>query len=170
MKVHLPDGTELELQDGATGLDCARSIGERLAKVAAAIEVDGEIRDLRLPLDDGARVRILRVGDEEALPVLRHSAAHVLAEAVRHLYPGVKISIGPAIESGFYYDFDFPDPVGEADLAEIENEMRRILKTRHAFERADVDRDAIRARFVAEDEAYKVELIDDLPTDEPLTV
>jgi len=170
MKVHLPDGTELELAAGASGLDCARAIGERLAKAAAAIEVDGELRDLRLPLHDGARVRILRVGDEEALPVLRHSTAHVLAEAVRHLYPGVKISIGPAIESGFYYDFDFPEPVGEADLQRIEEEMRRILKQRHPFERADVDRDEIRERFVAEDEAYKVELIDDLPADEPLTV
>ena len=170
MRVHLPDGTELELPDGSTGLDCARAIGERLAKVSAAIEVDGEIRDLRLPLPDGAHVRILRVGDEEALPVLRHSTAHVLAEAARHLYPGVKISIGPAIESGFYYDFDFPEPVGEADLQRIEQEMRKILKQRHVFERADVDRDEIRGRFVAEDEPFKVELIDDLPADEPLTV
>ncbi len=170
MRVHLPDGTELELPDGATGLDCARAIGERLAKVSAAIEVDGEIRDLRLPLFDGAHVRILRVGDDEALPVLRHSTAHVLAEAARHLYPGVKISIGPAIESGFYYDFEFPETVGEADLERIEQEMRRILKQRHAFERADVDREEIRGRFVAEEEPYKVELIDDLPVDEPLTV
>ena len=77
MKVHLPDGTELELPDGATGLDCARAIGERLAEATAAVEVDGEVRDLRLPLPDGAHVRILRVGDEEALPILRHSPAPV---------------------------------------------------------------------------------------------
>ncbi len=170
MKVHLPDGTELELPDGATGLDCARAIGERLAKATAAVEVDGELRDLRLPLPDGAHVRIIRVGDPEALAVLRHSTAHVLAEAARHVFPGVKISIGPAIDNGFYYDFDFPEQIGEADLERLEDEMRRILKTRHAFERATVERDAIRGRFVEEDEAYKVELIDDLPADEPLTV
>ena len=170
MKVHLPDGTELELEDGATGLDCARAIGERLAKVTAAIEVDGEVRDLRLPLPDGANVKILRVGDEEALPILRHSTAHVLAEATRHVFPGVKISIGPAIDNGFYYDFEFPEQIGEADLRRIEDEMRRILKQKHAFTRETTDRDTIRQRFVDEDEAYKVELIDDLPADEPLTV
>ena len=170
MKVHLPDGTALDLPDGATGLDCARAIGERLAKAAAAIEVDGELRDLRLPLPDGATVRILRVGDPEALPVLRHSTAHVLAEAARHVFPGVKISIGPAIDNGFYYDFDFPEQIGEADLKRLEDEMRRILKTRHPFERGTVEREEIRQRFVDEDEGYKVELIDDLPVDEPLTV
>ncbi|MGI9117527.1 MAG: threonine--tRNA ligase [Gaiellales bacterium] len=170
MKVHLPDGTELELADGATGLDCARAIGERLAKATAAIEVDGEVRDLRLPLPDGAHVRILRVGDEEALPILRHSTAHVLAEAARHVFPGVKISIGPAIDNGFYYDFEFPEQIGEADLVRIEDEMRRILKQKHAFTRETTDRETIRQRFVDEDEAYKVELIDDLPVDEPLTV
>ncbi|MGA0123068.1 MAG: threonine--tRNA ligase [Gaiellales bacterium] len=170
MKVHLPDGTELELPDGATGLDCARAIGERLAKATAAVEVDGELRDLRLPLPDGAHVRIIRVGDPEALPVLRHSTAHVLAEAARHVFPGVKISIGPAIDNGFYYDFDFPEQIGEADLKRLEDEMRRILKQRHAFTRETTEREEIRSRFVAEDEAYKVELIDDLPADEPLTV
>ncbi len=170
MKVHLPDGTALELADGATGLDCARAIGDRLAKVTAAVEVNGEVWDLRLPLPDGATIKILRVGDEEALPILRHSTAHVLAEAARHVFPGVKISIGPAIDNGFYYDFDFPETVGEADLLRIENEMRKILKQKHAFTRTTTDRDTIRQRFVDEGETYKVELIDDLVTDEPLTV
>lgn len=170
MKVHLPNGTALELSDGATGLDCARAIGDRLAKVTAAVEVNGEVWDLRLPLPDGATIKILRVGDEEALPILRHSTAHVLAEAARRVFPGVKISIGPAIDNGFYYDFDFPETVGEADLLRIENEMRKILKQKHAFTRTTTDRDTIRQRFVDEGETYKVELIDDLPTDEPLTV
>ncbi len=170
MKVHLPDGTALELSDGATGLDCARAIGDRLAKVTAAVEVNGAVWDLRLPLPDGATIKILRVGDEEALPILRHSTAHVLAEAARHVFPGVKISIGPAIDNGFYYDFDFPETVGEADLLRIENEMRKILKQKHAFTRTTTDRDTIRQRFVDEGETYKVELIDDLVTDEPLTV
>ncbi len=170
MKVHLPDGTALELSDGATGLDCAHAIGDRLAKVTAAVEVNGAVWDLRLPLPDGATIKILRVGDEEALPILRHSTAHVLAEAARHVFPGVKISIGPAIDNGFYYDFDFPETVGEADLLRIENEMRKILKQKHAFTRTTTDRDTIRQRFVDEGETYKVELIDDLVTDEPLTV
>ncbi len=170
MKVHLPDGTALELADGATGLDCARAIGDRLAKVTAAVEVNGEVWDLRLPLPDGATIKILRVGDEEALPILRHSTAHVLAEATRRVFPGVKISIGPAIDNGFYYDFDFPETVGEADLVRIENEMRKILKQKHAFTRTTTDRETIRQRFVDEGETYKVELLDDLATDEPLTV
>ncbi len=110
MQVHLPDGSALELPDGATGLDVAQAIGPRLAKATAAVEVDGELRDLRLPVPDGAHVQILRVGDAEALPVLRHSTAHVLAEAARHVYPGVKVTIGPAIDSGFYYDFRSPSP------------------------------------------------------------
>ncbi len=170
MQVHLPDGSALELPDGATGLDVAQAIGPRLAKATAAVEVDGELRDLRLPVPDGAHVKILRVGDPEALPVLRHSTAHVLAEAARHVYPGVKVTIGPAIDGGFYYDFLFPEPVGEEALERIENEMRRILKTEHAFTREVVDRDAARARFEGEGERFKVELIDDLPPGETITL
>src|SRR5690348_9128706 len=98
MHVKLPDGSQLEVADGASGLDVARAIGPRLAAATAAVKVDGEVRDLRLPVPDGASFAVLRVGDAEALSVLRHSTAHVLAEAVRHLYPGVQITIGPAIE------------------------------------------------------------------------
>src|SRR3954454_15480841 len=127
MQVTLPDGKALELADGATGLDAARAIGPGLADASAAVEVDGELRDLRLPLPDGAHLRILRVGDKEALAVLRHSTAHVLAEAVQHLWPGTKVAIGPAIDDGFYYDFEFAEPPSEGDLARIEEEMRAIL-------------------------------------------
>jgi threonyl-tRNA synthetase len=170
MFVTLPDGSRLELPDGATGLDAAAAIGPRLAAATAAVKVDGELRDLRLPLPDGARFEVVRVGDEGALAVLRHSAAHVLAEAVRHLYPGVKITIGPAIANGFYYDFDFPEPVTEDDLGRIEDEMRRILSSgEYAFTREQVTRAEARERFVAENEPYKVELIDDLPDGEAIT-
>jgi threonyl-tRNA synthetase len=170
MHVTLPDGQRLELEDGATGLDAALAIGPRLAAATAAVKVDGELRDLRLPLPDGARFEVVRVGDADALGVLRHSTAHVLAEAARHLYPGVKITIGPPIANGFYYDFDFPEPITEDDLGRIEDEMRRILKAgEHPFRREQVTRDDARARFVAEAEPYKVELIDDLPADEPIT-
>jgi threonyl-tRNA synthetase len=171
MQVTLPDGAALELPDGATGLDAARAIGPKLAEATAAVEVDGVLRDLRLPLADGARLRILRVGDEDALRVLRHSTAHVLAEAVQHLYPGTKIAIGPAIDDGFYYDFEFPGaPPGEADLERIEAEMRRILATGpHPIVRSLTTREEAVARFETEHESYKVELAEGLPEGEEIT-
>ena len=124
MKAILPDGNELDLPEGASGLDAARAIGPRLADATAAVEVDGELRDLRLPLPEGSHLRILRVGDAEALPVLRHSTAHLMAEAVQHLWPGTKVAIGPSIDDGFYYDFEFAEPPGESDLARISSSMR----------------------------------------------
>ena len=166
-KAILPDGNELDLPDGASGLDAARAIGPRLADATAAVEVDGELRDLRLPLPDDAHLRILRVGDDDALPVLRHSTAHLMAEAVQHLWPGTKVAIGPAIEDGFYYDFDFPETPGEADLARIEDEMRAILKRGpHAYERIVTTREDAVARFAAEGETYKVEIAEALPEGE----
>src|SRR3954468_31428 len=141
MHVTLPDGTQLELPDGASGLDAAAKIGPRLAKAAAAVEVDGELRDLRLALPDGASLRILTVGEADALPVLRHSTAHVMAQAVQQLWPGTKVAIGPAIENGFYYDFEFPEPISEDDLAKVEDQMRRILKHGpYTFERQHTTR------------------------------
>jgi threonyl-tRNA synthetase len=171
MQVTLPDGAALELPDGATGLDAARAIGPKLAEATAAVEVDGALRDLRLPLEDGARLRILRVGDEDALRVLRHTTAHVLAEAVKHLYPNARIAIGPAIEDGFYYDFEFPDgPPGEADLERIEAEMRKILAAGpHSIVRSLTTREEAVARFRGEDERYKVELAEGLPEGEEIT-
>src|SRR5262249_49956121 len=119
MHVVLPDNSQLELPDGATGLDAARSIGPKLAEQAVLVRADGQMQDLRRPLHDGAHIQILTVRDahdQDALYVLRHSSAHLLAEAVRRLYPGVKVAIGPPIENGFYYDFEFPEPIGEDDL------------------------------------------------------
>jgi threonyl-tRNA synthetase len=164
VKVFLPDGTELKLPDGATGTDAARAIGEGLARAAIAVAWDGQIRDLTTPLSDGAQIRILTERDPEALEVIRHDAAHVLATAVKELYPGVKISIGPPIDNGFYYDFDFPDgvSVGEDDLARIEQKMREHIKADEKFERSDVSSAEALERFKAEDEPYKVELIEDL--------
>src|SRR5438132_8038422 len=131
MRVRLPDGSALELPDGASGLDAASAIGPRLAKDAVLVRMDGRVQDLRLPLEDGQRIQILTTrdaSDPDALAVLRHSSAHLLAEAVRRLYPGVKIAIGPPIENGFYYDFDFPEPIHEEDLARIEAEIGKELK------------------------------------------
>src|SRR5271167_2980709 len=170
--VTLPDGKALELEDGATGADAAAAIGPGLARAALAVEVGGadaggdpEVRDLARGLPDGARVAILtsRSG-EKALELIRHDAAHVLATAVMELYEGVKISIGPPIEGGFYYDFEFPDgtAVSEADLPRIEERMRAHIKAAEAFEREDVPVAQARERFLAERQDYKVELIDDL--------
>jgi threonyl-tRNA synthetase len=135
MRIGLPDGTDLELENGATGLDVANAIGPRLAQAAVAVGVGDEVRDLRLPLAEGDRVRILTSRDAEALPVLRHSTAHVMAEAVLHLWPDAKVAIGPAIADGFYYDFQFPEPISSDDLGRIEQEMRRILAQEHPFVR-----------------------------------
>ena len=163
MNVTLPDGSALELPDGASTLDAARAIGPRLAEQAVLARVDGEPRDLRLPLSDGATLEILTTRDRDdpdALAVLRHSAAHLLAEAVRRLHPEVKVAIGPPIENGFYYDFEFPEPITEADLGVIEEEIRRELAEGRRWERIEVERDDARARFEAENEPYKVELVD----------
>ena len=163
MKVILPDATELELPDGSSGLDAARAIGPKLAEQAVLVKADGVPQDLRLPLADGARLQILTTRDTQdpdALAVLRHSAAHLLAEAVRRLYPGVKVAIGPPIENGFYYDFDFPTPINDADLEAIEAEVNRELAEGRTWEREEISADEARARFEAEGEPYKVELVD----------
>jgi threonyl-tRNA synthetase len=173
MKVELPDGTELELPEGATGADAAAAIGPGLAKAALAVKVDGELRDLgrRLPETDGrpAKLEVIteRSGDE-ALELIRHDAAHVLATAVMELYPGVKISIGPPIEDGFYYDFDFPDGVvlSDADFERIEAKMAEHIAADEPFVRDDVSVQQARERFVDESQDYKVELIDDLVRDQ----
>jgi threonyl-tRNA synthetase len=163
MKVVLPDNSELELPDGASGLDAARAIGPKLAEQAVLVRVDGRVQDLRAPLADGEQIALLTTRDRQdpdALAVLRHSSAHLLAEAVRRLYPGVKIAIGPPIENGFYYDFDFPQPVHEEDLERIEEEIRRELKEGRSWERSEISREEAKERFAAEDEPYKVELVD----------
>ena len=162
MKVVLPDQSELELPDGATGLDAARAIGPKLAEQAVLVRSNGRVQDLRLPLQDGQPIQILTTrdaADPDALAVLRHSSAHLLAEAVRRLYPGVKIAIGPSIENGFYYDFEFPEPIRDEDLPRIEEEIRRELDEGRQWTREEVSAEEARERFEAENEPYKVELV-----------
>src|SRR4051812_40135707 len=122
MRVTLPDGSTKDLDDGASGADLAASIGPGLARAALAVKVDGHMRDLGAPLPDGATVEIVTERSPESLELIRHDTAHVLAAAVLDLYPGTRISIGPPIEDGFYYDFQFPDGVviRENDLAALE--------------------------------------------------
>src|SRR5919204_5248155 len=166
--VKLPDGASLELADGATGADAAAAIGARLAKEALAVRVDGEVRDLATPLEDGERIEILTAGRPEALEVLRHDCAHVLAEAVVELWPGTKVSIGPPIESGFYYDFEFPDGFrpSDEDLGPIEERMAAHIDADEPFERSEIPTAEAIERFRGEGQPYKVELIEDLIRDE----
>lgn len=163
MRVILPDERELELPEGATGLDAACAIGARLADEAVLVRTNGDVRDLRLPLRDGERIQILTTrdrDDRDALFVLRHSAAHLLAEAARRLFPGTRVAIGPPIENGFYYDFEFPEPITEDDLARLEEEVKREIAEGREWERIEASRDEARRRFEAEGETYKVELVD----------
>jgi threonyl-tRNA synthetase len=163
MRVILPDSSELELPEGATGLDAAAAIGPKLAKEAVLLRSNGRVQDLRLPLEAGQQIQILTTRDKDdpdALAVLRHSAAHLLAEAVRRLYPGVKIAIGPPIENGFYYDFEFPEPIGEDALERIEEEIRRELQEGRAWERREISADEAKRLFAEQGEDYKVELVD----------
>src|SRR5215203_7073227 len=163
MKVVLPDSSELELPAGATGLDAARAIGPKLAEQAILLRSNRHVQDLRLPLEDGQQIQILTTRDThdpDALYVLRHSAAHLLAEAVRRLYPGTKIAIGPPIENGFYYDFEFPEPIGEDALEKIEAEIQRELKEGRSWEREEISAEDAKKLFSQEGEEYKVELVD----------
>jgi threonyl-tRNA synthetase len=168
MQVTLPDGTPLKLEDGATGADAARAIGEGLARAALAVRQNGMLRDLSAPLEDGAPLEIVTAKSDDALELIRHDAAHVLAESVLELYPGTKVSIGPPIEDGFYYDFDFPEDVkvSEADLERIEQRMREHINADETFEREDVTTAAALERFRDDGQDYKVELIEDLIRDE----
>jgi threonyl-tRNA synthetase len=164
MRILLPDETELQLDDGATGADAAAEIGAGLARAALAVKADGRLQDLTAPLHDGARLEIVTPSSADALELLRHDTAHVLAAAVMDLYPGVKISIGPPIEQGFYYDFEFPDGVtiSDADFERIEAKMREHVKADERFVREDVNVGEALERFVRQDQPYKVELIEDL--------
>jgi threonyl-tRNA synthetase len=161
MKVRLPDDSELELPDGSTGLDAARAIGPKLAEQAVLIRSNGRVQDLRLPLAEGEPIQILTTRDTrdpDALAVLRHSAAHLLAEAVTQLYPGVKLAIGPPIENGFYYDFEFREPIHEEDLERIQAEIDRELTEGREWVRQEISREDARRLFA--NDPYKAELVD----------
>src|SRR5216117_4464267 len=138
IQVVLPDGSKKALPAGATGADLARAVGPGLAKAALAIRVNGEVRDLQRPLSDGVKVSILTDKDPQALDVLRHSSAHVLATAVRQLFPKAQIGFGPPIEDGFYYDFDIGRPFTPEDLEAIEKKMAEVTKQDYVFTREEV--------------------------------
>lgn len=160
--VKLPDGTQKQLQDGATAADLAQLIGPGLARAAMASVVNGTVRDLRFPLAEGDTVRLLTTKDPESLEVLRHSAAHILAQAVQNLWPGTKVATGPTVENGFYYDLDVPNhKLTPDDFPKIEAEMQRIAKSGQVFERYMIpDIPARLAEFKQSGERYKAEILD----------
>jgi threonyl-tRNA synthetase len=163
----LPDGATREVPAGTLPRDVVAGIGERLLRAAVAVEVEGEVQDLVTPLRRGGRFRVLTEKDPRALEVLRHSAAHVLATAVRRLRPDARIGFGPAIEDGFYYDFGVEKPFTPEDLAEFEAEMRRVAAEKLPFERSELSRD--QARNVFRDDPLKLERLADLPEDEVIS-
>lgn len=168
IRLTLPDGSVRELPAGSTGHDVARAIGPGLAKAALAIRVDGEVWDLARPIEQDATIAVLTERDAAALEVLRHSAAHVLATAVRTIFPGAGIGFGPPIEDGFYYDFEVPRPFTPEDLGRIEEVMRGVCEADYPFVREEVDRAEANRRFA--DDPLKLERIAELGDDETISV
>ena len=168
IRVTLPDGSEKRIPTGSTGADLANAIGPGLAKAALAARVDGQVWDLARPLPDGAKVAIVTDKDPQALDVLRHSSAHVLATAVRQLFPQAQIGFGPPIEDGFYYDFQVERPFGPDDLEAIEKKMVEVVKADYPFVREEVSRAEAKTRF--KEDPLKLERIEDLGADEVISV
>jgi len=169
MKVMLKDGFSMEFENGVSVLDVAKAISEGLARAACAAKVNGEVVDIRTELDGDCELEILTFRDEEGKKAFRHTASHVMAQAVKRLYPDVKLAIGPAIDDGFYYDFDKAEAFSAEELADIEKEMKKIVKENIKIERFTLPRaEAIKLMEEA-GEPYKVELIEDLPEDAELS-
>ncbi|WP_420447899.1 threonine--tRNA ligase [Candidatus Palauibacter sp.] len=170
ISIKLPDGSSRELPRGSSAADLAAAIGPGLARAAVAARVNGALTDLSAPLLDGAEVAIVTRSDEDpdALYVLRHSAAHALATAVRELYPGAGIGFGPPIDDGFYYDFEVPAPFTPEDLEKIERTMAEVAGADDPFERREVSRDEALELFA--DDALKLERLDEIPADEAISV
>ena len=158
----LPDGSIKQVVAGSTALDLAASIGPRLAQAAVAARLNGALVDLSRPITAPAKVEILTLKSPEALEIVRHSTAHLLAAAVQQLYPGTKVTIGPAIDSGFYYDFDMPKPLTEDDLPAVEKRMAELIAKGDAFSRYELPAAEAQAKFDAMGEGYKSEIIRDL--------
>lgn len=165
VKVTLKDGSVREYPAGTTVLEIAKSISQGLAREALAGKVNGKIVDLSYPVQEDVTLELLTFNDEEGRAVYRHSSAHVLAQAVKRLFPEAKLAIGPAIQDGFYYDFDVPQPFTPDQLEQIEAEMNKIIKEDIPFQRVEISRQEALDRFQNQGEIYKVELINDLPED-----
>jgi len=166
----LPDGNILTLTSGSTGYDVAATIAKSLAKAALAVKLDGELCDLMLPITQDMKIEIVTRDSDEALDLIRHDAAHVMAEAVQSLFPGTQVTIGPSIENGYYYDFARETPFSTDDLTAIEKKMRQIIEKNEAFTREVWQRDDAIKHFEEIGEKYKAELIRDLPEAEQISI
>lgn len=169
IKVTLKDGSVKEYQKGTTVEDIVASIGSGLLKAALAAKINGKVVDLSTPVNEDCSLEVLTFDDEQGKWALRHTSSHILAQAVKRLYPGVKLAIGPAIDTGFYYDFDSDKPFSEEDLAAIEKEMEKIVKEDLKLERFELPRKEALELMSSIGESYKVELINDLPEDEVIS-
>ena len=165
-----PDGSARAFKSGVTGREIAESISKSLAKKAVAVQLDGKARDLEEPIGRDARIRILTRDDPETLELIRHDAAHVMAEAVQELYPGTQVTIGPVIENGFYYDFARAEPFTPDDLPKIEAKMREIVARDAAFNCEVIDRKAAKKLFRDKGEMFKLELIDAIPEGDEIKI
>src|SRR5665648_144254 len=165
IKVTLKDGSIREVESGTTIAGLASSISRGLAKVAVAGKVNDTMKDLSCPLTEDTSVEIVTIDSHEGLNVLRHSTAHLMAQAVGNLFPGTKLGIGPSIAKGYYYDFDSEHVFTPEDLTSIEKEMKRLVKEKQSFERKEVSRPEALTHFNTLGEKYKVELIEGLPED-----
>ncbi|QCE35022.1 threonine--tRNA ligase [Acetobacteraceae bacterium] len=168
--ITLPDGNTKEFSHPVTGTEIASSIGEGLAKAALAMEVDGHLKDISESISNNAAVRFITRKDPEALELIRHDTAHVLAEAVQELWPGTQVTIGPSIKDGFYYDFERAEPFTPADFEAIENKMKEIIALKRPFEREVWDRKKALDFFLSKGEKFKGELIENLPAGEDLSI
>ena len=168
--VTFPDGASRQFEPGVTGFDIAKSISPSLAKRTVAMTLDGELVDLMKTVSADAKIEFVSRDDPRALEIIRHDAAHVLAEAVQELYPGTQVTIGPVIENGFYYDFHRAEPFTPEDLPVIEKKMREIIARDAPIVREEWDRDHAKSWFIAKGETFKGELIDSIKSDEPLSV
>jgi threonyl-tRNA synthetase len=168
--ITLPDGATREYETGITGMQIAESISKSLAKACAMIAVNDELWDLSRPIDTDASIRLIKRDDAESVEFIRHDCAHVLAEAVQELFPGTQVTIGPNIEDGFFYDFARSEPFTTEDLPKIEKKMRQIIQRGSKFEREVWDRDDAIKFFEDKGEAYKAELIRNLPADQTITM
>jgi threonyl-tRNA synthetase len=168
--ITLPDGKKLEFDKPVTGLEIAESIGAGLAKAALAVMLDGQMIDLSREITADAAIAIVTRDSEEALELIRHDTAHIMAEAVQELFPGTQVTIGPCIENGFFYDFARDEPFSSEDLAAIEKKMRQIIERNEPFIREVWDRDEAIKHFEGLGEKYKAEIIRDLPGDEDVSI
>ena len=169
MKITLKDGSVMELANGMAVIDIAKEISEGLARVATSAKVNGELVDLRTVVDSDAELEILTFDSEDGTGAFNHTASHIMAQAVKRLYPETKLAIGPSIANGFYYDLDRETPFVAEDLEKIEAEMKKIVKEGWALERSTKSREDAIAYFKEKDEPYKVELVEDLPEGEEIS-